>query len=107
MRRPKLVCPVPQNALHVGAGTNTVRSQPHPRLQSYGVTLWNIRRSKYSNSTVTLFHGVNVLDLPEGPCPKATVVSTWYGVCRSQGPAPYMFAWDLSAPFREERVAYG
>ncbi len=24
--------------------------------------------------------GMNVLDFPEGPCPKATDVSPWYGV---------------------------
>ena len=33
------------------------------------------RRSKYPNSTVTLFHGVNVLNSMQGQCRKATDVS--------------------------------
>ncbi len=66
------VYPVPQNATHVPAhalaggstGMNPVRSQLKPRPQSYGV---------------------NVLDLTEGPHPKATDVSPWYGVYREAG----------------------
>jgi len=55
------VYPVPQNAPHVSAGMNPVRSQPKPRTQSYGV---------------------NVLELPKGQRPKAKDVSPWYGVHR-------------------------
>src|SRR3989338_7026110 len=57
--------PVPQNAPHVSAGMNPVRSQPKPQTQSYGV---------------------NVLNVPKGQRPKATDVSPWYGVCRLSWP---------------------
>ena len=59
------VYPVPQNAPHVSAGMNPVPTPPSENDAFPTQRGWN---------------GVNVLDFPEGQCPKATDVSPWYGV---------------------------
>ena len=59
------VYPVPQNAPDVSAGMNPVPTPPSENDAFPTQHGWN---------------GVNVLDFPEGQCPKATDVSPWYGV---------------------------
>ena len=73
--------PVPQNAPHVSAGMNPVRSQPKPRIQSYGVNVLNFPEGKRPNPEPFFNLGSDSLPL----CglwfgTKATDVSPWYGV---------------------------